>query len=233
VKKQSFQTVTNIVCGLALSVLTMSAALAQGGGDRQATTLWQPSDVVITNVAAGDQNDQAAVVDLFSRMSCATDTQGHYVIGQLDGNRLTPYMDVGPDKIKQDQAQNTISITGQMQAGPLKGAQVQGQFQQAGAGLLNTTMHVTQETPKKVDVTVGFKMRLVWQAPDTVKTPTGQWDPKNAKDPKDPKATTDPKLTKDPKGQPVQQGQQGQQGNPGNPGNPGKPGTKDSHCPHK
>src|ERR1051326_203479 len=118
-KKQMIQAIAAAACGLAL--LTTSTAHAQGSGTREAQTLWQGGDVRIVNVTAGNANDVQNVVTLFNRPECATDNQGHYVIGQLQGQQLFTIVDVPPQNIQSNPGQNTTNFWGTIQqpGGPL------------------------------------------------------------------------------------------------------------------
>jgi hypothetical protein len=168
----------SLACGLA--VLTAASAHAQGTAPRQIQTLWQGSQAQVLQVHQGQWNDVKQALPYYQKMYCATDNQGHYLIGQVKNQKFEPWADIHPNQMKYDASQGALTFKGQMQQGPFKGGQVQGYFQQKGQTQIDAKLRVTQWSPKQLDYTVGLQMQLIWQQSDkpyTPNTPTTPTDP--------------------------------------------------------
>jgi hypothetical protein len=169
-KKQMIRAIASVLCGL--TVLITPVVHAQSEGNREIQTLWQGGDIRVVDVAAGTPTDVENVRTLFDRPECATDNLGHYVMGQLQGQQLFPIVDVPPKNIQSDPDQKTIHYWGTVQqAGPLQGAQVQGQFKLQGPKQIDAQVRIVLQ--QRIDITIAFPMQLVWQRGETVPTNPG------------------------------------------------------------
>jgi hypothetical protein len=169
------RTVVGAVCGLALSLLAVPMARAQGSNNPQPIFAFQAGDAQNIKVNAGDANAARQCAALFSKSVHIGYDDGAWVIWTPDGKQIVVCL---PKDVSYDEQQRALSTKGKIGSGTFAGAGVTATFYLRDNGTVDGDIRVVQGTPGGgggspfqpraaaggFDVTLQLQLKLVWLA---------------------------------------------------------------------
>jgi hypothetical protein len=167
--------VVGAVGGLALSLLAMPMARAQGNDRPQPVIVFQAGDAQNIKVNAGDANTARQCAALFSSSHHIAYDDGAWVLWTPNGQQIVVCL---PKDVSYDEQQKALSIKGTIGSGTFAGAVVTGKLYLRDDGTMDADIRVVQGTqggggsnpfqPRAAaggfDVTFQLQLELVWIA---------------------------------------------------------------------